>query len=400
MNILITDKLAQAGLDALEQAGHTVHTRPGLKGDDLVQAVTELQPDALVVRSTKVPAAVMDAGRRLELIVRAGAGYDNIDVAAASRKGIFVANCPGKNAAAVAELAIGLMIALDRRLPDNVADARAGVWNKAKYSKAQGLKGRTLGVVGLGNIGREVVRRALALDMRVIAWSRSLTEEAAEEMGIRRMPYPLTVAREADIISLHLASAPETENLADARFFDAMKPGALFINTARSSVVDEDALRRAMDEKGIRAALDVMAGEPSGKDGPFEHGLAGHPSVYFTHHIGASTEEAQDAVAMDAVRILRAYAETGRAPNVVNLSERSPATYLLTVRHLDRVGVLAGVLDEVRKAGWNVQEMENVVFSGAEAAVARIRFNGSLDEAVLERIADQPEVIAASALPL
>ncbi|RMF61982.1 MAG: hydroxyacid dehydrogenase, partial [Bacteroidetes bacterium] len=379
---------------------HTVVNDPSLKGEALVEALRTEQPEVLVVRSTKVPAEAMDADPRLELIVRAGAGYDTIDVEAASARGIFVANCPGKNAAAVAELTLGLILALDRSIPDNVLDARNGVWNKAKYAKAAGVKGRTLGVIGTGNIGQEVIRRARAFDMNVIAWSRSLTDEKAAALGVRRMASPLDVAREADIVTLHVAATPETKHLADAAFFEAMKPGAFFINTTRSSVVDEEALRKALDEKGIRAGLDVMSNEPAVKEGTFSHPLAGHPNVYMTHHIGASTEQAQEAIAQEAVRVVNTYAETGEVPNCVNIADHSPATHQLTVRHLDRVGVLAAVLDEMRKAGWNVQEMQNLVFAGARAACAYITFDGEPNEATVERIAAHPDVLAVSLIAL
>ncbi|HET6566432.1 MAG TPA: phosphoglycerate dehydrogenase [Rhodothermales bacterium] len=400
MRVLIADALSSSATAALRDAGHDVTTEPGLKDDALVRSVQQHRPDVLVVRSTKVPAPVMDAGPSLELIVRAGAGYDTIDVEAASERGIFVSNCPGKNAAAVAELTMGLILALDRSIPDNVADARAGRWNKARYSKAEGLKGRTLGVIGLGSIGREVAARARAFGMRVVAWSRSLTEEEAEGIGVERRLSPLDVAKEADIVTLHVAAAAETKQLADSAFFEAMRPGAFFVNTSRSSVVDEQALLRAMDEKKIRAAIDVLEDEPSGKEGALQNPLAQHPNLYLTHHIGASTEQAQEAIAAEAARIINTYAETGRVLNCVNLAERTPATHLLTVRHRDRIGVLAAVLDEVRKAGWNVQEMENLIFAGAEAACARIRFDGDGDQEVVGRISTLDNVLAVSAITL
>ncbi len=400
MKVFIADKLAPLALEALEGAGHKVIYEPSAKGEELIEGLRQEQPQVLVVRSTKVPAQAMEACPALELIVRAGAGYDNIDVAAASRRGIYVSNCPGKNAAAVAELTIGLMVALDRRIPDNVIEIRQGHWNKAEYSKARGLKGRTLGVIGLGNIGREVVRRAQALGMRVVGWSRSLTDEKARELGIVRKMHPLDVARESDVVSLHVAATPETRHLANRAFFEAMKEGAYFINTSRSALVDEAALLWALEEKRLRAGLDVVEGEPQAKEGPFSHPLARHPRVYITHHIGASTEEAAEAVALEAVRVIQAYEETGKPVNVVNLEERSPANYLLTVRHLDKVGVLASVLDEVRKANWNVQEMENIIFAGAEAACARIRFHGEAQEDVVERIRQLPDVLAVSLIPL
>lgn len=400
MNVFLADKLSASCLEALSSAGHTVVVQPGLKGDALVDALGIEQPQVLVVRSTKVSAAMMDAAPSMELIVRAGAGYDTIDVEAASERGLFVANCPGKNAVAVAELTMGLILALDRFLPDNVLDARAGQWNKDKYARALGLKGRTLGVVGLGNIGQEVVRRAQAFDLRVVGWSRSLTDEQATRLGITRLDSPLDVARQAGIVTLHVASAPDTRGLAGRDFFAAMQPGAWFINTTRSDVVDEAALVQAMDEKGVRAALDVMSDEPPGKEGPFTHPLAVHPNVYMTHHIGASTEQAQEAIAREAVRIVNTYAETGSVPNCVNIARHTPATHQLTVRHLDRVGVLAAVLDVMRKAGWNVQEMENLVFSGARAACARIRFDGPLQDEALRRIQAHPDVLAATLIAL
>lgn len=396
--LLIADAFSEEAQQTLRAAGQAVHYAPGLKGAELTAAMAELQPKVLVVRSTKVTEADLDASPALELVVRAGAGVDTIDVVGASRRGIFVANCPGKNAAAVAELAMGLLLALDRRIPDNVADARAGRWNKALYSDAAGLKGRTLGILGFGSIGREVAARAKAFGMRVVAWSRSLDDAAAAEAGVERMDSPLALAAVADAVSVHVASTADTRGLLDSAFFEAMKPGAMVINTARDAVIDDAAMRRAMSAKGIRVATDVPAGEPAVKEGAFEHDLAGDPGLYVTHHIGASTEQASDEIGAEAVRIVLTYAETGEVPNVVNLAEHSPATHLLTVRHLDRVGVLASVLAVVREAGWNVQEMENLVFAGAEAACARIRFDGPPDAGALERIRNVEHVLAASVI--
>ena len=400
MTILIADKLVPVAAQTLERNGHTVVEAPGLKGDALPGALREHRPHVLVVRSTPVTADALDADPALELIVRAGAGYNTIDVEAASARGVFVANCPGKNAVAVAELTMGLVLALDRQIPDNVRDARAGRWNKGAYGQAGGLKGRSIGIVGMGSVGREVAARARVFGMQVMAWSRSLTDEGAADLRVARWDTPADLAAASDVVTLHVAATSETERLADRAFFEAMRPGALFINTSRASVVDEEALRWAMDEKGVRAALDVMEGEPSGKEGDFKHPLADHPNLYLTHHIGASTDQAQEAVACEAARVVLRYADTGRVLHAVNLAERSPATHLLTVRHLDKVGVLAAVLDEVRKAGWNVQEMENLIFAGAKAACARIRFSGEADEDVLGRIDAHPDVIATSIIAL
>jgi len=400
MKILLADTLAPTCIDQLEQYGHVVFNLPRLSDESLLESLGELKPHVLVVRSTKVPTAALMANPDLELIVRAGAGYDAIDVNGASERGIFVANCPGKNAAAVAELTIGLILALDRAIPENVMAAREGMWNKAAFSKAGGIKGRTLGLVGLGHIGSLVAGMAQGLGMQVIAWSQSLTDERAQAIGVQRRTGPLDVAAEADIVSLHVASTSDTNHLANRVFFEAMKENALFVNTTRSAVVDENALQWAMESRGIRAAIDVMEFEPAAKEGAFEHPLRHHPNLYMTHHIGGSTQQAQEAVAAEAVRIIVAYDANGSVPNCVNLAAQTPATHLLTVRHLDKVGVLAAVLDEVRKAGWNVQEMENLVFSGAKAACARIRFDGNPRDEVLTGISQLPDVLAVSVIPL
>jgi len=400
MRVLLADSLSSSVLDKLEAAGCSVENHPHLKGDSLTEALKSLKPQVLVVRSTKVTAADFAAAPSLELVVRAGAGYDNIDVSTASGLGVFVANCPGKNAVAVAELTIGLMLSLDRSLPDNISDFRNGEWNKEKYGEANGLKGRTLGVVGLGNIGKEVIKRAKGLEMNVVAWSRSLTKEEAANLGVKRMATPADVAKKADVVSLHVSANSQTAGLADQAFFEAMKPGAFFINTTRSTVVDEAAMLKAISEKQIRVGLDVFSDEPVGKSGPFSHPFSTNPSIYVTHHIGASTEQAQEAIAQEAGRIIVEYSQTGEVANCVNLATQSAATHQVTVRHLDKVGVLARVLKEISIAHWNVQEMENVVFDEARAACAYIRFDGDPDEAVVHRIEALEDVLAVSLITL
>ena len=385
MRVLIADEFEQSGRDKLRDLGCEIFFQPALKDDALTAAIGQFQPDVLVVRSTKVTEAHLAAGA-LKLVVRAGAGYNTIDVRAASRRGIYVSNCPGKNSIAVAELAFGLILALDRRLADNVASLRAGKWNKKEYSKAAGVCGRTLGLVGLGQIGREMIPRAGGFGLRVIAWSRSLTPERAEELGVEYRQSALEVAAEADIVSVHVALNGETRGMLGADFFGAMRPGAIFINTARAEVVDQAALSRAIVEKKIRTGLDVFAQEPAGGAGEFADPIVKLDLVYGTHHIGASTEQAQEAIAAEAVRIVQTFRDTGHVPNVVNLARKTPATCALVVRHLDRPGVLAGVLDSVHAAGINVQEMENVVFDGAEAAVARINLETEPSPAMLEEL--------------
>ena len=385
MRVLLADEFEQSGRDKLRALGCEVSFQPASRDEALTAAIEQFRPDVLVVRSTKVTEAHLSAGA-LKLVVRAGAGYNTIDVAAASRRGIYVSNCPGKNSIAVAELAFGLILALDRRIAENVAALRQGQWNKKEFSKARGLYGRTLGLIGLGRIGREMIPRAQGFGMHVIAWSRGLTRERAEELGIGYAASPVEVAAGCDIASVHLALNSQTRGILGAAFFEAMRPGSFFINTARAEVVDQEALVRAIREKKIRAGLDVFAQEPAGGTGECNDEAAKLDGVYGTHHIGASTEQAQEAIAAEAVRIIQVFQETGQVPNVVNLARSTPATCSLVVRHLDRPGVLAGVLDAISAARINVQEMENVVFDGAEAAVARINLETEPPAEMLERV--------------
>ncbi|HEY2152272.1 MAG TPA: NAD(P)-dependent oxidoreductase [Vicinamibacterales bacterium] len=391
MKVLVADKFEQSGIDGLEAAGCHVIYQPDLKDDGLTQAVKETGADVLVVRGTAVTAPTLEAGS-LSLVVRAGAGYNTIDVATASTRGIYVSNCPGKNAIAVAELAFALLLSLDRRVPDNVAELRAGRWNKKEYSKARGVFGRTLGLLGYGNIGQEMAKRAHAFGMPIVVWSRRF---ASRRDSVDDQPVPLSVARSpqevadrCDVLSVHLALNSETRGLVDGSVLERLKPGSYFINTARAEVVDYGALERVVRERGIKVGLDVFASEPTSGTAEFKDTLATLPNVYGTHHIGASTDQAQDAIAAETVRIVSAYKDTGKVPNVVNLAKQTPATHMLVVRHRDRPGVLAHVLEHLRNGNINVQEMDNVIFEGAHAAVARINLDGAPSEATLRQVQD------------
>jgi D-3-phosphoglycerate dehydrogenase / 2-oxoglutarate reductase len=393
--VLIADKFEKVGVDGLKDLGCEVIERPDAKADDLPAVLRELDPRILIVRSTKVTEAALSAGPELSLVIRAGAGIDTIDVPAASRLGIFVANCPGKNAIAVAELAMGLLLSCDRRIPDQVADIRQGVWNKSEYAKSRGLYGRTLGIIGLGQIGREVAQRALSFGMKVVAWSRPLTIEDARQMGIEYAQTPLDVARVADAVTIHIAATAETREMVNREFLAAMRPGAYLINTSRGTVVDEAALREAVETKGIRCGLDVYQGEPGSAKGAFDSALAKTPGVYGTHHVGASTEQAQVAIAHEAIKIVQRFMESGVAPHCVNQLAQRAASHILAVRHQNRPGVLAHVFRILAEGGINVEEMENLAYHGAEAACARIYVSGPPTEAALEEIRHgNPNVIS------
>jgi D-3-phosphoglycerate dehydrogenase len=400
MKVLIADKFEQSGRDGLAAIGCEVSFQPDLKDEALVEAIGSLRPDVLVVRGTKVTESMLDAGA-LKLVVRAGAGYNTIDVAAASRRGIYVSNCPGKNSIAVAELAFALILALDRRVADNVISLRRGEWNKKEFSKSKGLYGRTLGLIGTGQIGQEMIPRAAAFGMKTVAWSRSLTQERAAALGVERLDSPQAVARVSDVVSVHLALSPETRFLVGADVFNSMKEGAIFINTARGEVVDQAALAAAIRSRGIRAGLDVFAKEPTSATAEFTDEIVKEENLYGTHHIGASTDQAQEAIAAETVRIVQSFKETGIVPNVVNLARRTPATHTLVVRHQDHPGVLAHVLDAIRNANINVQEMENIIFEGSEAAVARINLEAAPSEETLERLrAENPAILELNLLEI
>ncbi|MGO8701491.1 MAG: NAD(P)-dependent oxidoreductase [Limisphaerales bacterium] len=384
MKTLIADKFPQAHLGRIVSLGCDVAYHPGVSIAELPALAADAE--ILVVRGKKVTTATLEAAHKLALVLRAGAGVNTIDTKTASARGIFISNCPGKNSIAVAELVFALLLAIDRRIPDNTATLRAGLWNKKEFSKADGVYGKTLGVVGAGSIGREVIRRAQAFGLRVIAWSRSLTAAGAAALEIERRENVDDLFREADIVTVHLALKEETRKLVNAARLGLMKPRAIFINTSRGEVVDQAALREAVAAGRIRAGLDVFDPEPAEGEGPFDDPILPLPHFYGTHHIGASTEQAQNAIADETVRVIEMFVKTGVVLNCVNLAARTPAKWQLVVRHRDRVGVLAFVMGEIRKAGLNIEEVQNVIFDGALAASCRIQLTGGVPSALVETL--------------
>jgi len=390
MKVLIADKFPEKYIEELKNLDLEVIYNPKLGENDLPEAAKEV--DILVVRSTVVNEKTINESKNLSLIVRAGAGVNNIAIAAANKKGIYVSNCPGKNAIAVAELTIGLMIALDRWIPDNVIDFRNGIWNKEKYSKAQGLYGRTLGIIGVGNIGKEVAKRALALGMNVYGKDISRIEGVPVK-DFSEMDQLLPMC---DVVSVHLPLTDQTRNLFDQKMFSYMKDGALFINTSRAEIVDEDALLWAVENKKIRAALDVFKDEPEGKSGTVSSKLQSNPNIYVTHHIGASTEQAQNAVAEETVRIIKDYLTSGVIAHWVNRAKITDAKYQLVVKHYDKPGVLASVLNVIREANINIEEIENVIFEGGLVACCTMKLKEPLPQELLNQIKNNENVLSVS----
>ncbi len=397
MQLLLADALDSSTVTELEALGHQVRSEPGLTAATLADALEGV--DVLVVRSSKVPAEAIGAANRLQLIIRAGAGTNTIDVQAAADHGVYVTNVPGRNAVAVAELTMGLLLAIDRRIVENVADLRAGRWNKKAYSRADGLLGKTIGIVGLGSIGLAVAERAAAFGLNFMSIRRSnrdaTTEQQIRSLGNRLVDSLEELAETADIVSLHLPAAPETRGLFGPELLGRMKPGAILLNTARGDIVDAEALCAAIDDRGLRVGLDVYPDEPPGGSAEWTSELARHPAVVGTHHIGASTTQAQAAIAAGVVEIVEAYGR-GEILNCVNLVERPLGACTLHVRHYDRVGVLASVLSELRSHDLNVKQMENRVFEGSNAAVAIIHVAGEVGNELLDIISNLDHVIHAT----
>lgn len=401
MRVLIADNVSPSVAERLRSDGHDCVVEPGLDGDSLVGRIGDV--DVLVVRSTRVTEAAVAAGDRLQLVVRAGAGVNTIDTDAAAARGIYVCNVPGENAIAVAELTLGLILAIDRDIPDNVAELRAGRWDKRRFSHARGLFGRTLGILGCGDIGLEVAARARAFGMEVLVVAKDRapdTTERIEALGVVGVEDRETLLGRSDVVSLHLPATPETEGLVDAAFLDQLRPDAWLINTARGELVDEGALLAALEDedRDLRVGLDVYRDEPAEQQGEIDSPLARHPQVYGTHHIGASTDQAQEAIADGVVRIVRGLA-SGQVENCVNLETRPTGSTTLNVRHLDRVGVLSGVLRVLREGRINVGGMENRIFAGEHAAVATMQVSGEVTDEIVARIRAVEHVLHVSAVP-
>ncbi|MCG6961318.1 MAG: 3-phosphoglycerate dehydrogenase [Ignavibacteriaceae bacterium] len=390
LKVLIADKFPEKYINQMKDLDLDVTYEPKLGEKDLVEAAKET--DILVVRSTVVSEETIKNSSNLNLIIRAGSGVNNINIQAANRKGIYVANCPGMNAVAVAELAFGLMISLDRLIPDNVIDFRNGVWNKNKYSKGKGLKGKTLGIIGVGAIGKEVAKRAIAFGMSV--YGKDITRiEGVQIKDFSEMDQLLPLC---DIITIHLPATPETKGLFNKNMFKYMKDGALLINTSRQDIIVEEDLIEAIKEKNLRVALDVFKGEPESKSGEVKSTLQDNPNIYVTHHIGASTEQAQDAVAEETVNIIRHFTRSGIIDHWVNRAKLTDARYQLVVKHYDKPGVLASVLDLIKDNNINIEEIENLIFDGGVVACCTMKLKNPVTAEMLKKMSENQNILSVS----
>ncbi len=397
MHILLADRFPQEFLPEIEKLGYQCHLHPQLREESLREALPGMQ--VLLVRSTGVSDHILEGATDLGWIIRAGAGYNTIDCEAAARRAIWVSNVPGRNSIAVAELTMGLILALDRRIPDNVIAIRRQEWRKKEFSQARGLLGKTLGIVGMGRIGIEVARRAHGFGLRLLAVEKTRSLEMRDQMdelGVTSVSRLEDLFTASDIVSLHVPATPATAGLVSADLLSRMKPGSFLINTARSTLVDEPALLAALDHQDLWVGMDVFSDEPSSASDTWDSPLTKHPRVYTTHHIGASTRQAQDAIASEVVHMLADYAR-GQVRNVVNLGAAPPIGTFLTIRHSDQVGVLSAVLTAIRSLGLNVQNMSNQVFAGAGSAVALIQVQGDTPNRLISDLRQLPHIIGVAA---
>ena len=340
MRVLVTEKLAERGLALLRQE-FDVDVRTELAAEGLVEAIAPY--DALVVRSqTRVDASAIEAGTNLKVIGRAGIGLDNVDVEAATRRGVMVVNAPQSNVLSAAEHTMALLLAMARNLPRADQALRSGTWDRERFQGTE-LHGKTLGIVGLGRVGTMVAQRALAFGMRLIAFDPYVSKERARQMGIELMPDLGALLVQADFVTIHLPRTAETEALIGPRELALMKPGARLVNTARGGIVDEAALGDAVrDGRLAGAALDVFAEEPL-----TEHPLFGLERVVVTPHLGASTREAQDKAGLAIAEMVRLALRGEFVPFAVNVAAAEVSEQVRPFLPLaERLGrILAGLAE-------------------------------------------------------
>ncbi len=341
--VLVCDKLEPPGIDLLRQAGIDIDDRSDLRGDALKEAIRAA--DGVIVRSaTRITADLLDEPGKLRAIARAGVGVDNIDVGAATRKGIVVMNTPGGNTFSTAELTLSVLLALARNIPAADTSVKAGKWEKSKFTGTQ-LNGKTLGVVGVGNVGRVVCRVGVALGMIVIGHDPFLSPERAAEMDIERATDLDAMLPRCDFLTVHVTLNEQTRNLLDARRLAKLKKGARVANCARGGIINEAALVEALRSGHLAgAALDVFEQEPL----PADHPLLKLPNVVLTPHLGASTREAQLSVALEAAQLLIDFLQKGEVRHAVNMTPVDRAEMEELRQYLDmswRLGLLHAQMD-------------------------------------------------------
>jgi D-3-phosphoglycerate dehydrogenase len=367
MKILVGCRLPENALPELRALGTEVIYEPELTAEQL----EELIPDVaiLVVCRQRVSPEIIQAAKALQMIVRAGTNTANIAIEEASAAGIFVANCPYKDAGAIAELTIGLLVALDRRLLENVEALRQGVLESPAEVEALGLSGRMLGVLGFGPVEQEIAKRARAFEMHISAWSPTLTPELAAENRVEFCAWPRELARQSDMVTVYAPPQDTDVLLVDGEFLRNMREGAYLVYVGHPATLDQAALVEVAKERNLRVAYDISAPQlPSSDTGRFKSRLQALPNVIGTHRLADRTAQVWQTTTAEVVRIIREFLVAGDVLNCVNLSKHNPATWQLVLRLKDTVGVLASVMDVIRSDGINVEDITSRLFTGARAA--------------------------------
>ncbi len=398
MRLLIADAIDVLPLEELRLLGVEIVSDPTLTKDTLAQALSGV--GILVVRRTEVTAEALAGARELNLIVRAGSGTGNIDIEAASARGIYVANCPGKNASAVAELVMGVTLALDRRLLEANADMVAGRWERGKYGSEGGLQGRHIGIAGFGATGREVLTRARAFEMKPHVLSRGMSAAKASKLDVSYAPTLERLAAVSEVLTVHLPLGQATRGIVSRMVLEALPQEAIFVNTSRSELVDLDALAEIAPKKGLRVALDVHPGEPREPAAEYLSRFAKMPGFILTPHIGGGSRQAQRAISEEVSHIIRSFLTEENVPNVINVCSASPARYVVVLRQLDKVGALANTLSVLKRHGINIEEISNTVFDGAKATCTKLRVSGRPSDAALKEVAAFEETLHVDIVPM
>jgi len=391
--VLIADQCDQKTVRLLKESGYEVRMDPSITEATLATEIKDY--NILIVRSKKVNRAAIEAANALSIIVRAGAGVNTIDVNAAAEKGIYVCNTPGCNNDAVAELAMGHIIACDRQICANTAHLRAGEWRKKLFLTCEGLRDHTLGIIGRGNIAKSLINIAKGMHMKIIVWSRSFSPEEAKALGVEYAATPLDVAKVADAVSVHISyNKEQTHHFINAEFFNAMKDGAIFVNTSRGEVVDTAAMLEAIKNKKLKVGLDVYEGEPAASMGEFPHKDLANAVCSCTCHIGASTNQAGDVIADATVDVVNTFVREGKAKNCVNLNCKPAADGTLMVRH---TGVLADIIAVCAKNNAQILSVNNCVLKGDKAQSLTLTLK--CDHCFKEEVAAIPGVLGVGCAP-
>lgn len=367
MKILVACRLPDAALEDLKSLGAPVIYEPELAGDALADQLGDVA--ILVVGRQRVSREIIAAGKQLQLIVRDGTGTLNIALEDASAEGIFVSHCEFREAAAIAEMTIGLLVAIDRQLLDQTSQSAGdALARRADDIHALGLVGRTLGILNYGPVGREVAARARGFGMNVLACVGAQRDPALHEWGIEFVQSPRELARRSDAVSVYVPLEDATERFINAEFVANMKARSLLVHIGHPNGIEESALYEAVKEGRVRAALDLYSSEAPGEVVRHRSKLLGLPGAVVTHRLADATERAREVIAAEVARIVRQFLVAGEVLNCVNLAERSDATWQLLLRLKDVVGVMASVMDEIRADGVNAQEITSRVFQGGRAA--------------------------------